>query len=351
MSELKFETMTLPGRRLGKDSWYPGIRELIKSEISAELDEDDGLFIGYGMFSDNLPYTMQDSYDGDIEKLTFRTAVLENKFLKAVFLPELGGRLWSLYDKENKRDLILRNTAFLPCNLGIRNAWFAGGVEFNCGRRGHDEQTCSPRFTAVVNGKYPALRFYEFQRDRNVVFQYDCFLPDDSHFLYIRGRIWNPTAETLPMYWWSNIAMPELKGSRVVVPAKDVFANWYSNGSHFLEKLSMPDGEGFDASYPVNFEYVKDHFYNIPEDSRRYECLFFPDGYGFCHTSTGVFVDVSYLCGGNRRAADTGIASYWGLIWIPILRFKVDSAGHNRNVCPCRRKQLGSGLRLMDLSS
>ena len=75
MSELKFETMTLPGRRLGKDSWYPGIRELIKSEISAELDEDDGLFIGYGMFSDNLPYTMQDSYDGDIEKLTFRTLI------------------------------------------------------------------------------------------------------------------------------------------------------------------------------------------------------------------------------------------------------------------------------------
>ena len=63
MSDLRFEKIALRGHRLGKDSWFPAIRELIKSEISADLDEDDGLFIGYGMFSDGLPYTLQDAYD------------------------------------------------------------------------------------------------------------------------------------------------------------------------------------------------------------------------------------------------------------------------------------------------
>ena len=61
-------------------------------------------------------------------------------------------------------------------------------------------------------------------------------------------------------YWWSNIAIAEVKNSRVVVPCQSVFANWYSGGSHALAKLSMPDGEGFDASYPEKFDYVKDHF-------------------------------------------------------------------------------------------
>ena len=287
MSELRFENLTIPGHKVGKPSWFPAIRELIKSEISAKLDEDDGLFIGFGMFKDGLPYTLQDDYDSPLENLNFTAAVLENRYLKAVFLPELGGRLWSLYDKENQRDLLLTNTQLLPCNLGIRNAWFAGGVEFNCGRRGHDEQTMSPRFAAVVETeKFPVLRIYEYQRDRETPFQYDCFLPDDSRFLYIRGRIWNPNDEMVPMYWWSNIAVPEVKGSRVVVPANTVFANWYSGGSHALAKLSMPDGEGFDASYPENFAYVKDHFYNIPTTSRCYETLFYPDGYGFCHIST-----------------------------------------------------------------
>ena len=287
MSEVRFEKLNITGRRIGKPSWFPAIRELIKSEISAKLDEDDGLFIGFGMFSDTLPYTLQDDYDTPLEQLSFTAAVLENRYLKAVFLPELGGRLWSLYDKENQRDLLLTNTQLLPCNLGIRNAWFAGGVEFNCGRRGHDERTMSPRFAAVVDGgEFPVLRIYEYQRDRETPFQYDCFLPDDSRFLYIRGRIWNPNPVMVPMYWWSNIAVPEVKGSRVVVPADTVFANWYSGGSHALAKLTMPDGEGFDASYPEKFEYVKDHFYNIPENKRRYETLFYPDGYGFCHIST-----------------------------------------------------------------
>ena len=287
MTDLRIEDFKIRGHRVGKTAWYPAVRELIKSEISAELDEDDGLFIGYGMMSDGLPYTLQDDYDNPEEELTFKSVVLENECLKAVFIPELGGRLWSLYDKENQRDLILANTKFIPCNLAIRNAWFAGGVEFNCGRRGHDEQTVSPRYAAIVEtDKFPVLRIYEYQRDRGTPFQYDCFLPSGSKFLYIRGRIYNPNSYVVPMYWWSNIATAEVKGSRVVVPAKDTFANWYSNGSHALAKLTLPDGEGFDGTYPTNFQYVKDHFYNIPEDSRRYECLFMPDGYGFCHVST-----------------------------------------------------------------
>ena len=287
MTDLRIENFKIRGHRVGKTAWYPAVRELIKSEISAELDEDDGLFIGYGMMSDGLPYTLQDDYDNPEEELSFKSVVLENEYLKAVFIPELGGRLWSIYDKENHRDLILANTKFIPCNLAIRNAWFAGGVEFNCGRRGHDEQTVSPRYAAIVEtDKFPVLRIYEYQRDRGTPFQYDCFLPSGSKFLYIRGRIYNPNSYVVPMYWWSNIATAEVKGSRIVVPAKDTFANWYSNGSHALAKLTLPDGEGFDGTYPTNFQYVKDHFYNIPEDSRRYECLFMPDGYGFCHVST-----------------------------------------------------------------
>jgi hypothetical protein len=107
MSDLRFEPFTMKGHKVGKASWFPAVRELIKSEFAAELDEDDGLFIGFGMINDGLPYTLQDDYDGPEETLTFQSVVLENEYLKAVFLPELGGRLWSLYDKVEKRDVIL----------------------------------------------------------------------------------------------------------------------------------------------------------------------------------------------------------------------------------------------------
>ena len=82
MSELRFENFSVKGRRIGKASWFPAIRELIKSEISAELDEDDNLFIGYGMMPDSLPYTLQDAYDTPEEELTYlsgRTCSIKTK--------------------------------------------------------------------------------------------------------------------------------------------------------------------------------------------------------------------------------------------------------------------------------
>ena len=287
MSRVRIEKITIPGYNPPENSWYPGIRELIESEVSIKLDENDGLFIGHGMFKDNLPYTMQDGYDREEKELVFDSCVLENRYLKAVFIPALGGRLWSCFDKEHNRELILANTALKPGNLAIRNAWFAGGVEFNIGRRGHDEQTMSQRFAEVIHGRdYDALRIYEYQRDRGTPFQYDCFLPEDSRFLFIRGRIVNPNSETVPMYWWSNIAVADVKGSRVVVPADEAFANVYQGGKLVAGKVKLPDGEGFDATYPENFPVARDHFYNIPENHRLYECIFYPDGYGFCHLST-----------------------------------------------------------------
>lgn len=289
MTTLVFEKRRIPGIPVGEASRFPALRDPIKSTIDSRLNEDDELFINYGMFSDSLPYTMLDDYDlAEKQELEFDSAVLENEHLRAEFVLSLGGRLWSLYDKKAKRELLTNNTEFRPCNLAIRNAWFAGGVEFNCGRRGHDANTCLPRFAAELNDPElgPVLRIYDYSRDRKVPFQMDFFLPDDSLFLFSRVRIYNPHAEVIPMYWWSNIAVTITPGCRVVVPAMETYVNKYDGGSHFIIKIPMPDGEGFDQTYPENFHVVRDHFYNIPGASRKYEALFNRDGSGFIHMST-----------------------------------------------------------------
>ena len=289
MTTLVFEKKRILGIPLGEASRFPALRDPIKSTIDSRLNEDDELFINYGMYSDSLPYTMLDDYDlAEKQELEFDSAVLENEHLRAELVISLGGRLWSLYDKDAKRDLLTNNTEFLPCNLGIRNAWFAGGAEFNCGRRGHDANTCRPRFAAELHDPElgPVLRIYDYSRDRRTPFQIDFFLPEDSRFLFARGRIYNPHAEVVPMYWWSNIALPMTPGCRVVVPAMETYVNKYDAGSHFITKIPMPDGEGFDQTYPENFRFVRDHFYDIPHNSRKWEALFNRDGSGFIHMST-----------------------------------------------------------------
>ena len=105
---------------------------------------------------------------------TFAAAVLENETLRATFLLELGGRLWSLYHKPSGRELLSVNPVFQPANLAIRNAWFSGGVEWNIGIIGHSPFTCEPLFAARVEGPDgPVLRMYEWERVRGTPFQID----------------------------------------------------------------------------------------------------------------------------------------------------------------------------------
>jgi len=277
----------LQGVRPGRCSAFPALRPPIQSTVEAELSDRDGLFVNYGRLNGWLPFSMQDDYDSEMPStLKYPALVLENEYLKAEIIPELGGRLWSLYDKVKKRDVLLRNTELKLGNLALRNAWFAGGIEWNVSR-GHDERTCLPRFVSLIdwNGM-PVIRIYEFNRDRMTPFQLDIFLPEGSRCLFVRGRIMNLSKNVVPMYYWTNMALPEGPRARVVVPTCRTYANFYSQGNHFLRALDLPSGEGFDGSYPVNFPVVRDYFYDLPERQRKYECVFYEDGHGFAHAST-----------------------------------------------------------------
>src|SRR5881392_3653015 len=55
------------------------------------------------------PYTMLDDLTDRRELNSYRAIFLENEYLKATILPDLGGRLYSLYDKQAKRDVFYRN--------------------------------------------------------------------------------------------------------------------------------------------------------------------------------------------------------------------------------------------------
>ena len=41
------------------------------------------------------------------------------------------------------RELLFNNPIYQPANLALRNAWLAGGIEWNVGQFGHSFLTCS----------------------------------------------------------------------------------------------------------------------------------------------------------------------------------------------------------------
>ena len=105
---LTIHTVTLPSAKFNGESTLPSLYEMSNVQHLAEshLDEDDGLFVGYGGLASIFPYRMQDLYDRADTPTAYIGVTLENEYLKALFLPELGGRLWSLYDKVAGRELL-----------------------------------------------------------------------------------------------------------------------------------------------------------------------------------------------------------------------------------------------------
>lgn len=286
----KFTQITINSATFGEQNPLPDMRNIAKIkgvtarfEVGATVTNEEKQYFGIGNEPRIFPYKMQDDYTREKKPTKYNAVVLENAALKAVFLPDFGGKLWSLYDKKHKKDLLYTNTVVQPCNLALRNAWLSGGVEFNIGIKGHNPFTCSPMFCELIGDN--AVRFYEYERIRGIAYSVTACLPEDSDVLYIRTRVENTSESTRFMYWWTNIAFPEKSTTRVVVPAHSAFYCSYFDDHYFVEKKPVPVNDGIDGTYSMNRVHAIDNFYSIPENEDKWVVAADPDGSGLLQYS------------------------------------------------------------------
>ena len=90
------------------------------------------------------PYTMQDHLSRTKQERTYKALFLENEYLKVTCLPELGGRLHSVLDKTEGKEMFHYNSVIKPGMIAMRGAWISGGVEWNAGPQGHTVTVLSP---------------------------------------------------------------------------------------------------------------------------------------------------------------------------------------------------------------
>ena len=292
MSTLTFTKIHMPGADLGIPNCLPDIKNdsYIRAPIavSERVSEEEKALIGKGMIPTLLPYTLQSEYNRERRDLELDGAILENEYLRATFIPQLGGRLWSLYDKKAGRELLYANNVFQPCNLALRNAWFSGGVEWNVGIKGHNPLTASPLFAREMTGTdgEPILRMYEFERIREITYAVEAKLKDD--LLLVHVTIENSKAEDTWMYWWSNIAVDETPGTRVIVPTTKSFVCAYDEGRYFLDNTDLPIMGGKDVTYSASLERSRDFFYKLPDGETKWVTALKEDGYGLIQLSDDI---------------------------------------------------------------
>ena len=79
------------------------------------------------------------------------TAVfLENRYLKVMILPEIGGRVQMALDKTNSYHFVYYNRVIKPALVGLAGPWISGGIEFNWPQH-HRPSTFDPLEWRIVS--------------------------------------------------------------------------------------------------------------------------------------------------------------------------------------------------------
>ncbi len=284
MTELRSEPYRILAAEIGPENPLPSFRsahydaqiDAAANNIPAEDTDGLGLATGFRV----LPWRVQDGYSRRREVRELPSFVLENEILRVRVLPGAGGKVADIYHKPLGRELIYRNPVFQPANLALRNAWTSGGIEWNTSQPGHHYLTCGPIHCARVAGPdgSPVLRVYAWERVKRFPYHLDFHLPPGSPFLFVRVRLINPHDYELPTYWWSNAAVLETAGSRVIAPADTTY--------HGLTVYDCPVINGLDYSYSTQVKRSYDLFFRIPPERRPWEVYVDRDGRGYAHTST-----------------------------------------------------------------
>ena len=250
-----------------------------------------------GRISSPLPYGVLSDYDRADHTVQLPAIELANGHARALVLPSLGGRLWSLIDEASGRELVHRNPRLRWANFGLTDAWFAGGIEWNLGSTGHSTTSNLPVHAAVLETPLgPVVRLWEWERTRDLVLQVDLWLSDAR--LMASTRVLNPDPEPKPLYYWTNIAVPETPGTRVLVPADAAWRTDYRGGARagvraFSRRLRSTSACPAPAAMPptTSTRWVT----STAVWSRAVE----PDGRGIAQTSTAALRGRKLFLWGN----------------------------------------------------
>ena len=220
-------------------------------------------------------------------------------------------------------------------------------IEWNLGSTGHSATTSRPVFAgSLASSRGPALRIWEWERTRDLVFSVDLVMPSDRPLLLAFVRVRNPDPEPKPLYWWTNIAAAEEPGVRVLAPAAGAWRTTYDGAIAHVDIPFAADDPASDISYPLPAQRAADYFFQVPPAQRPWIAAVQADGHGLVQTSTAQLRGRKLFLWGAAAAAGTGRSGCAGR---GLATWRSRPVWPRRNSSTCgwarRRDQLGGGLR------
>ncbi|MEM2927356.1 MAG: DUF5107 domain-containing protein [Nitrososphaerota archaeon] len=228
-------------------------------------------------FEKNIyPYPKNDFLTNEKENKKYKAIILENKYLKIIILPELGGRIYSVFDKISGKEVFYRNNVVKPALLGLRGAWISGGFEFNFltnGTAGHTVTTVSPiDYYIKENIDGSATVFIgEIEQVSRMKWVVGITLRPDERLFEIEVKIFNKNFLPNRYYFWTNVAIPATEDIQYIYPMNKAYYYFYSMYRIWYTQDTYigpyPILNGIDLSWQKNHVESNDIFgFNVKED-------------------------------------------------------------------------------------
>jgi tetratricopeptide (TPR) repeat protein len=132
---------------------------------------------------------------------------LENRWLRLMVLPELGGRIHVGFDKTAGYDFFYRNDVIKPALVGLAGPWISGGVEFNWPQH-HRPATFLPVEISIEQHDDGAVTVWCSDHDpfTRMKGMHGIRLHRDRAVVELVAKLHNRTSDVQTFLWWANVA-------------------------------------------------------------------------------------------------------------------------------------------------
>ncbi|HEX6773912.1 MAG TPA: DUF5107 domain-containing protein [Acidobacteriaceae bacterium] len=194
------------------------------------------------------PYPMLDDLGERREPRSWRAIYLENQFLKITILPELGGHVYSVYDKLHHREMLYRNHVIKYGLVGPRGAWIAGGMEFSF-PFAHTTDTVSTVSSTLHPNPDGSTTAFVGAVDwvSNMYWQIAITLRPGEARLEEGVTLFNATPLSHLYLFWTNTAVPASDDLQYIYPMRETISD-----DPFDIVQSWPLWKGVDQSWYRN---------------------------------------------------------------------------------------------------
>jgi tetratricopeptide (TPR) repeat protein len=166
------------------------------------------------------PYYRFQGYSMTPVERQWKIVTLENRWIRVLLAPEIGGKILGAIEKSTGRSFIYYNKVMKFREIAMRGPWTSGGIEYNFGDIGHTPTTATPvdYLTRTNADGSVSCIVGALDLPSRTEWRVEIRLPRDKAMFETRSFWYNPSSLSTSRYHWMNAAADADSTLQVIYP-------------------------------------------------------------------------------------------------------------------------------------